>query len=89
MYSIVPSTCPNSVNMVRVGQGLTDSLGHAKVDDFGHGSIVVIGHQHVRGLQIAVDDSLLMGVLHRLEQTEMKQLESLLRCSACADRNSW
>ena len=65
------------MNIVRVGQRLADGLGHAEVDDFGHGPIVVIGHQHVGRLQIAVDDSLLMGMLDCGADGE-KQVESLL-----------
>ena len=39
-------------------------LGQAEVDDLGHGLAVDLGHQDVRGLQVAVDDGLLVGVLH-------------------------
>ena len=45
------------------GEPLRGGLGHAEVDDFGDGLAVVLGHQHVRGLQVAVDDAFLMGVL--------------------------
>jgi hypothetical protein len=36
-----------------------------EVDDLGVGSALVLGHQDVRRLDVAVDDPLLMGVLHR------------------------
>ena len=38
-------------------------LGHAKVDHLGHRPTVVLGDQHIRRLDIAVDDALLMSVL--------------------------
>ena len=48
------------------GQLLGRGLGHAEVDDLGDGPAVVFGHQHVRGLEVAVDDAFLMGVLDGL-----------------------
>ena len=48
------------------GELLRRGLGHAEVDHFGNGMVVVLSHQHVVGLDIAMDDALLMGVLHRL-----------------------
>ena len=62
----VPMIWPNSVNIVCLGQPLGGRLGHAEVDDLGHRLAVVFGHQHVRGLDVAVDDAFLMGVLDRL-----------------------
>ena len=49
-----------------VGQLLADRLGDAEVDDLHHRLAVVQRDQHVRGLEVAVDDPLLVGVLHRL-----------------------
>ena len=42
-----------------------ERLGQAEVDHLRHRLAVVLGHEHVRRLQIAVDDSLLVGVLDR------------------------
>jgi len=47
-----------------LGELLLGRFGHAKVDDLGHGPVVVLGHQHVGGLDVAVDDPLLVGVLN-------------------------
>src|SRR6516162_875525 len=47
----------------RVGPG---RLGHAEVDDLGHRLAVVQANQDVGGLEVAVDDALLVRVLHRL-----------------------
>jgi hypothetical protein len=49
-----------------VGELLAGGLGDAEVDHLGHGHAVVEGDHHVRRLDIAVDDALLMGVLHGL-----------------------
>ena len=49
-----------------LGQLLVDRFGHAEVDDLGHRLAVVRRDQHVRRLDVAVDDPFLMGVLHRL-----------------------
>ena len=48
------------------GQLLRRGLGHAEVDHFRHGMVVVLSHEHVGGLDIAMDDALLVGMLHRL-----------------------
>ena len=45
------------------GELLRGCLGHAEVDDARHGLAVDLGDQDVRGLEVAVDDSLLVGVL--------------------------
>ena len=60
------------------GQPLVDRLGDAEVDHLGHGLAVVERHQHVRRLDVAVDDPLLMGVLDRLADGD-EQLQPLLR----------
>ena len=49
-----------------VGELLVDRLGDAEVDDLGHRLAVVRRHQHIRRLDVAVDDSLLMRVLDGL-----------------------
>ena len=42
---------------------LLDGLGDAEVDDLRHGLSVALGHEDVRGLEVAVDDALLVGVI--------------------------
>ena len=66
MYSSVPTTAPNCVDSDSSGQLAADGLGHAEVDDLGHRLAVDDGHQDVRRLEVAMDDALLMGVLHGL-----------------------
>jgi hypothetical protein len=53
-------------------------LGHAKVDHLGHRPAVVQRDQDIGGFQIAMDDALLMRVLHRLADRH-EQLQTLLR----------
>ena len=76
MYSGVPINCANRVNSVLLGQLLADRLGHAEVDDLGHRLAVVQRHQHVGRLDVAVDDPLLVGVLHGLADRD-EQLQPL------------
>ena len=52
----------------------SDRLGHAEVDDLRDRLIVADRHKHVRGLDIPVDDSLLVRVLHALADLH-EQLE--------------
>ena len=52
-------------------------LGHAEVDDLGHSSAVDDRDENIGGLEIAVDDALVMRVLHRLAD-RYKQFEPLL-----------
>src|SRR4029450_12340871 len=47
-------------------------------DHLGDGIVVVQRHQHVGGLEVAVDDPFLMGVLHRLAHAQ-EQLQALAR----------
>jgi hypothetical protein len=47
-------------------RGGVHRFSQAEVDDLRHGLVVVRRHQDVRGLQIAVDDPLLVSVLHGL-----------------------
>ena len=49
-----------------LGQPLVDRLGDAEVDHLGHRLAVVERDQHVRRLDVAVDDPLLVRVLDRL-----------------------
>src|SRR5262249_9165471 len=57
---------------------LAHRLGDAEVDHLEHRFVVAIANEHVRRLQIAMDDPLLMSMLHRLAGTEEK-IESLLQ----------
>ena len=52
-------------------------LGDAKVDHLRHGSAVVQGDHHVGGLDVAVDDPLLVSVLDRTADID-KQLQTLV-----------
>ncbi len=61
----MPTIAPVSREAL-VGQLEFRRLGDAEVDDLGRGPAVDLGDQHVAGLQVAVDDPLLVGVLHRL-----------------------
>ena len=61
-----------------LGQPLVDRLGDAEVDHLGHRLAVVERDQHVRRLDVAVDDPLLVGVLDRLADRD-EQLEPLAR----------
>ena len=49
-----------------LGQGGAGGLGHAEVDHLGHRLIVVESDQDVGGLDVAVDDALLVRVLDGL-----------------------
>ncbi len=61
-----------------LGQPLVDRLGHAEVDDLGDRHPVVERDQHVGGLDVAVDNPLLMGMLHRMANRD-EQFQTLLR----------
>ncbi len=61
-----------------LGQPLADRLGDAEVDDLGNGAVVVQRDQHVGRLDVAMDDSLLVGVLNRLADGD-EQLQPLAR----------
>ena len=63
MYAGVPIAWPNWVTKVLLGEPLAGGLGDAEVDDLGDGPAVCLGDQDVRGLEVAVDDALLVGVL--------------------------
>ena len=66
MYSSVPMHLAELGEHRPFGELLGRGFGHAEVDHFRHRLVVVLGDQHVRGLDVAMDDAFLMGVLHRL-----------------------
>ncbi len=61
------------------GQLLFDGFGDAEVDDLGNGFVVVHRDEHVGGLDVPMDDALLMGVLDGLAHRN-KQFESFAGC---------
>ena len=65
MYSGVPTTWARPVRRGIGREPLAGRLGDAEVDDLGHRRTVLERHQHVGGFQVAVDDPLLVRVLHR------------------------
>ncbi len=65
MYVGVPTIAPVSARLWSVSLNLR-RLGDPEVDDLRGGPAVHLGDQDVAGLQVAVDDPLLVGVLHRL-----------------------
>ena len=69
---------PEAGDQRLVGQLLPGRLGHAEVDDLRHRLAVIEGDQHVGGLEVAVDDALLMRVLHRLADRD-EQFQPLPR----------
>ena len=77
MYSGVPTIWPKLGEQRLLGQLLAGRLGHAEVDHLGDRLAVVQRDQHVRRLEVAVDDPLLMGVLHRLADRD-EQLQPLV-----------
>ena len=66
MYSSVPIIWPNSVNIVRSVSCWAVALATPKSITLGTGAVVVLGDEDVRGLEVAVDDALLVGVLDGL-----------------------
>ena len=56
----------NWVKSGLLGEPLVGGLGDAEVDHLGHGPAVVQRDQDVRGLDVAMDDALLVGVLDGL-----------------------
>ncbi len=45
---------------------MSQRLGNTKIDDLRNGPPIVVGDQHVAGLEIAVNDALLVGMLNGL-----------------------
>ena len=80
MYSSVPIDRAELGEHRLLGQALVDRLGDAEVDDLGHGLAVVERDQHVRRLDVAVDDPLLVGVLDRLADRD-EELQPLFGVS--------
>ncbi len=74
------------------GQLLINCFGHTKVDDLGHCLIIVLGDQDVGWLEVAMDDPLLMGVLHRLadgdEQFQTLSRRQIVFVTVLGDRNT-
>ncbi len=61
-----------------LSEGTAGGFGDTEVDDFGNRLVIVQRDQHIRWLDVAVDDSLLMGMLNRLAHRQ-EEFESLLR----------
>ena len=82
----------SSVKRVLSVNRLLGRFGDAKVDHLRHRHAVVQGDQDIRGLDVAVDDPLLMGVLDRVANLD-EQLEPLTRIelvlvAVVGDRNA-
>ena len=88
MYSSVPTKLPNWCEHRPLRELLAGRLGDAEVDDLGHRHAVVEADQDVGGLQVAVDDALLVGVLHRVADRN-EELQPLLGRSGGARRRYW
>src|SRR5262245_22400103 len=71
-----PDDGPEAGHQRLVGQGLPGRLGDAEVDHLGHRLAVVRRDEDIGGLYVAVDDALLMSVLHRLADGD-EQLQPL------------
>ena len=87
MYSGVPTIDAELGEERLLGQPLVDRLGDAEVDHLGDGLAVVERHQDVRGLDVAVDDPLLVRVLDRLADRD-EQLQPLAGRQPVAGRNT-
>ena len=81
MYSGVPTRTPSSREQGLLGQVMGRRLGHAEVDDLRHRAVVLDRHQDVRGLEVPVDDALLVGVLDTFADLR-EQVEALGRAEA-------
>ena len=68
-------------------QLLPQRLGHAEINHLGHRLAVMQRHQHVARLDVAVNDALLMRVLHRLADLHEK-LQPLARGKVGSGRSS-
>ena len=88
MYSSVPIKLPDLGVDALLGQPRAGRLGHAEVDHLRHRPAVVQADQDVGRLQVAVDDALLVGVLHRLADGN-EQLEPLPGRRAWPRRSTW
>ena len=76
-----------------LGQLLAGRLGDAEVDDLRHRLAVVQRDQHVRRLEVAVNDPFLMGVLHGLadrhEQFQPLARRELMLVAVLGDRHAF
>ena len=75
-----------------LGQLTVERLGHTEVDDLRHRQSVLLGHQHVGRLEVAVQDRLLVRVLHAVTDLT-KQIQALahrqpLLVAVLRDRNT-
>ncbi len=70
-----------------VGELAVGRLGDAEVDDLRHRHAVVQRHEHVGGLDVAVDDALLVGVLDRVADLD-EELEARPGVSRCLRRST-
>ena len=87
MYIGVPIICAKCGEQRLLGQLLAGRLGDAEVDDLDDRLVVVQGDQHVGRLEVAVDDPLLVGVLHRLADAD-EQFQPLPRRADGSGRSS-
>ena len=83
MYSGVPTSMPSSVNSEPSVSGRAIALAIPKSMISRHGPIVVDGDEHVRWLQIAMDDPFLVRVLDAFAELN-EQLETLAHGQALA-----
>ena len=88
MYSNVPTIVPYCGEQGLLGQLLLGRFGHAEVDDLGDRLAVVERHQDVGGLNVAVDNALLVGVLDRMANRH-EQFQPLARSLGGCHRNTW
>ena len=92
MYSGVPITWPNSVIGGVLGEPLRRGLGDAEVDDLRDPFIVLRRDEDVGRLDVAVDDPLLMRVLHAFadvhEQDEASFDGEAVLVAVIGDRNA-
>ena len=86
MYVGVPTIAPVSAKLMSVSF-CSVALATPKSMTFGVGAAVDLGDQHVPRLQVAVDDPLLVGVLHRLADRD-EQLQPGLAPTAAAGRST-
>src|SRR5262249_26094215 len=63
------------------GQLLANGFSYAEIDDLGNGAIVKLGHEDIAGLEVAVDDAVLMRVLNGLANGD-KEFQALARSKA-------
>jgi len=93
MYSIVPTTWPNSVNIVFSVRRWAIALAMPKSITLGTGVWSYSADEDVRGLEVAVDDPFLMGVLdglaNRNEQLQPLAGRELMVVAELRDRNAF